>query len=472
MIILGTNSIKASSSYDVDNSCRFNDDDSPKLNKTFGSASSATDRKKLTLSFWVKRCSTGTQWIFTHDDSGGTNDFTLKFESDALRLYDYQSSFQINKITNRLFRDFSAWYSIIVIIDTTLGTAADRVKIFVNGVRETSFSTDVNPDQDDSVYVFVETSRDTNIGIRSNNSQPLDGYLAEFNCVIGTATSSTDFGDFDSDTPTVFKPIEYTGSYGSNGFYLDFADSGNLGDDESGNGNDFTETNIVAADQATDTCTNNFAILNANANRDASPITLSEGNCLQVSPGSDWTSISSTLGVNKGKWWAECNIIHLDAGQTVTGIISENTLYRGTSTDGYGIHTAPGFANQYKGIGYQFEGWLYPGSGGSRISYGASYTQGDIINIALNLDDGEVTFYKNGVAASGGAYSFTVGTEFWFFAGGPYASGDSVGWNFGGCPPYSISSGNADENGYGNFEHAPPSGFLSLCTKNIATNGG
>ena len=476
LILSGNVATALGGSYEVANSCRFNDDDSPKLTRTFASSGGnrVSNGTTWSISMWVKRSNLGTvQPLWSRYQS---SDYSTIGTFNADNTITFKQVFGGSAVgvltTHRIFRDVAAWYNIIFVWNTGDGTAGDRMRLFVNGVEETSFSTDTNPDQ--NLASTWGTAHEMVIG--NSESTYFDGYLAEIVYLDGTAVSNAnDFGEFDSDSPTIWKPKDVSGlTFGTAGFYLDFEDSGDLGDDESGNGNDWGETNIVAADQATDTCTNSFAVLNGQANRDANQIVLSEGNCLYTAPsgGSDWTSISTTFGVNKGKWWAECNVIHLDAGQTVTGIISEGALHRGTNDDGYGIHTAPGFANQYKGIGYQFEGYLYPGSGGSRSSYGASYAQGDIINIAMNLDDGEVTFYKNGTAASGGAHSFTVGTEFWFFAGGPYAALDQVGWNFGGCPPYSISSGNADENGYGNFEHAPPSGFLALCTKNIAENGG
>ena len=471
-LILGTNSIKASG-FDVDNSLRLNDGDSSYMHKTPGGAG---DQQKFTFSFWIKRSNieTGTSMTLFDTQSDGDNQFKIRLnDNSTLTVESKVSNHNDSLITNQLFRDVSAWYSIIIAVDTTQGTASNRVKLYVNGTRVTSFATENYPAE--NLNTLVNAANKLYVGTSVGTDSFYDGYLAEFCLVDGSQLAETSFGEFDADSPTIWKPKNVSGlTFGTNGFYLDFKASGNLGNDANG-GTDLTEVNLAAADQATDTCTNNFAVLNSLANRDDSKaITLSEGNCLQVVPsgGGDWTSITSTFGLNKGKWWVEYNYIHLDAGQTVTGIINDTALHRGTSDDNYGIHTAPGFTNQYHGLGYQNLAYLYVGSGADpfRSSYGASYGQGDIINTALNLDDGEVTFYKNG--SSQGATSFTVGTTFWFFAGGPYGALDSVGVNFGGCPPYSISSGNADENGYGNFEHAPPSGFLALCTKNIAENGG
>ena len=227
-------------SYEVASSMRFNPANASSLTKTFESTSSLIDRKKLSLSFWVKRSTTGTQWIFSNSTSDNIQDFTLKFEDDALRLYDYPGSYKINKITNRLFLD-SKWYSIIIIIDTKLKTASDRVKIYVNGVRETSFSTNIDPDQNYSISVFSNTDKETLIGARGGKEslpQYFDGYLSEFYTIVGKAKASTDFGKFDESSGK-WKPIKYEGSYDNNDFFLDFADNENLGDDESGNENDF-----------------------------------------------------------------------------------------------------------------------------------------------------------------------------------------------------------------------------------------
>jgi len=227
-------------SYEVASSMRFNPANASSLTKTFESTSSLIDRKKLSLSFWVKRSTTGTQWIFSNSTSDNIQDFTLKFEDDALRLYDYPGSYKINKITNRLFLD-SKWYSIIIIIDTKLKTASDRVKIYVNGLRETSFSTNIDPDQNYSISAFSNTDKETLIGARGGEEslpQYFDGYLSEFYTIVGKAKASTDFGKFDESSGK-WKPIKYEGSYDNNDFFLDFADNENLGDDESGNENDF-----------------------------------------------------------------------------------------------------------------------------------------------------------------------------------------------------------------------------------------
>jgi len=387
MIILGTNSIKASS-YDVDNSCMF-DGTSSYMTKTLGTPTSA---KKGTISYWFKQGSVRTGVIKTAF-SFGSEYGAINYDTGTTR------GFEINlsngngwyKGTNEGFTaaDPSAWWHLVVSVDTTQGTEANRFKFYMNGSQITFTSGNNFPSSNGDIPGWA-SGQVMQVGRRSTTSNKyFDGYMAEVVFIDGSALTPSDFGEYNSDSPTIWQPKDVSGlTFGNNGFYLDFKDSSNLGNDANG-GTDLTETGLDATNQATDTPTNNFATLNSLANRsDSKAITLSEGNCLQVAPsgGGDWTSISSTFGVNKGKWWAECNVIHLDAGQTVTGIISEGVLNRGTSSDGYGIHTAPGFANQYKGIGYQFEGYLYPGSGGSRSSYGASYGQGDIINIALLLE--------------------------------------------------------------------------------------
>ena len=475
-LILGTNSIK-DTGFDVGNSCMFGNPNTPNsdtatdyLTRTF----SAGNRRTFTISYWVKRGNLNPANSFQQVIGQQASDyFRVGFGSNEqgniFRMYG-RGNFEFR--TKMFARDVAAWYHVCLAIDTTQGTAANRAKLYINGVQETEFYTENYPDQNTELDYNLASAHVIGRSGTSGNDA-FNGYLAEFVSIDGSALGPTSFGEFDSSSG-IWKPKKVSGlTFGTNGFYLDFADSGDLGDDESGNGNDFTETGIDASNQATDTCTNNFAVLNGNANRDdAKAIILTQGNLLQVCPASaDWTSLTSTIGVNKGKWWVEYKYITL-GGSALTGIINETALHRGTSADGYGIHTAPGFTNQYHGLGYQNAAYLYVGSGASpfRSSYGASYAAGDFINTALNLDDGEVTFYKNG--STQGTTSFTVGTEFWFFAGGPATENDSVGVNFGGCPPYSISSGNTDENGRGNFEHAPPSGFLALCTKNLATNGG
>jgi hypothetical protein len=157
-----------------------------------------------------------------------------------------------------LFRDTSAWYHIVMAVDTTQATAANRIKLYVNGIQETSFAVETYPNQNHSTGVnFTEPHR---IGTLLTNSWYFSGYIAEVNHIDGSQLAPTAFGEFDEDSG-IWKPKAYAGSYGTNGFYLDFKDSANLGNDASG-GLDFTQTNITSADQATDTPTNNFCTFN------------------------------------------------------------------------------------------------------------------------------------------------------------------------------------------------------------------
>jgi len=255
------------------------------------------------------------------------------------------------------------------------------------------------------------------------------------------------------------KPKEYTdGSYGTNGFYLDFEDSSALGNDAAGS-NNFSVTNLAATDQSTDTCTNNFATGNPLQTNDLP--TFSEGNLAFTSGSNHYKSGVSTIGVSSGKWFMESKFV---SGTThINGVIDEADL------------NAQSLTGSTAGVGFTTNSVGYLSGSGNRFiadgsaSYGASYTTGDIIGIALDLDSGTktVTFYKNG--ASQGAINLpTGGTGTFFFAPGIYNGVSNA--NFG-SPTFAISSGNTDGDGYGNFEYAVPSGYFSLCTKNLAEYG-
>ena len=448
--------------YDVANSCRFDRGSSASMHITF---SGAGDRQKFTFSFWVKRNKLGTQEvIFDTNFGGGANEHRILFDSsDRLEYYDYSSTTNnLKYVTNRLFRDTTAWYSIIIAVDTTQGTAGNRVKIYINGTQETSFGTETQPSE--NLTTQLNTGVKHQIGVKNVSSNYLDAYLAEFVFISGTQYAASDFGEFDSDSPRIWKPKDVSGlTFGTNGFYLDFEDSSNLGNDANG-GTDLTEANIAATDQATDTCTNNFATLNPlipNSN-----ITYSEGNLRSVQDGAGDNRISlSTMAVSSGKWYVEHKITQIQDA-VHTGIVAADSAYS----------TSNSLSQMVNAFSYNNDGNVKEYNNSNIDTGEATYTAGDIIGIALDMDNNKVYFHKNGTyinsgnpAGNSNGYSITSGKEYYFAKAMNYAK--YTDWNFG-SPAFTISSGNADGNGYGNFEYAVPSGFLALCTKNLGSDGG
>ena len=277
-----------SKGYEVENSLRFNQGDSARLSIT--PSSTQTSNQIGTLSYWIKRTKlsqTDFTWHFYPNRGGHSNDRTFQaFDtSDRLtheRIYTGSTSFRLR--TNRLFRDVSAWYHIVLAIDTTQSTASNRLKLYVNGVQETDFETATYPSQNDDIDIFEQILTTIGVGYSEGAyTGYFDGYLAEFHGIDGQQLSPTDFGEFDS-ASGIWKPIEYTGTYGNNGFYLEFKQTGTsqnssgIGADTSGNDNHFAVTNLAATDVTEDTCTNNFATMNPLFIRTSGAPVFSEGN--------------------------------------------------------------------------------------------------------------------------------------------------------------------------------------------------
>ena len=480
-LIIPANSITGG--YEVDNSLRFDDGSSDYLSKT----ASAGDRRQTTISVWVKRSTLGTsQKIYNHYNSTDS-EFTFYFDSnDKFNVNSYESEHQLLLTTNRLFRDVSAWYNIICAIDTDQATDTNRAKIYVNGVQETSFSTATYPSQNADLNLNRSTSYSDQIGRRGNGSEYFDGYLAEVVLIDGLQLDPTSFGEFDEDTG-IWKPISVSGlTFGTNGFYLDFEDSAALGDDVSGNGNDFTVNNLTAIDQTTDTPTNNFCTLNALLNPNGA--TLSEGNLKSSKSGDAHAIVQSTIpcgfpnAPSTAKFYWETKMTAAD-GRTV-GLIKSSTpqqapyynSYLGSQSGGDGL------------IGYYLGTYVDASEtnvyykGVLEITIGTGFSSGNIMIHAYDASTGKYWQGKNGVwftygggvgNPETGAYPLvtlnaTDRTHDIFPAESSFDGRWS--WNFGN-PPYTISSGNTDGNGYGNFEYAVPSGYYSLNTKNLSEFG-
>jgi len=450
-LILGTNSIK-DTGYNVANSVRLNNAD----NAYFSQTPSASSGTTFTYSMWIKRGRIGLNGYLIRMAASDNSEADLVIESDKIRIQEYNGTSGANKwkyITNRVFRDPSAWYHIMYVVDTNNGTAADRVQLYINGVRETSFSTATNPSSG-ATSCLATTGARTFGGKASAGS--FDGYMAECVYVDGTAKSTTDFGEFGEDSPTIWKPKDVSSmSLGSTGWYLDFEDSSSLGNDASGS-NNWTSNNLAATDQSTDTCTNNFATINS-LDKNLSDVVLSEGNLKMTTTAVNKGS-RATIGVSSGKWFWEIKIGSKGSNDILIGIAQPfnwSLDYVGSSSTSYSYASG---AQKYNNT--------------SASSYGASFTTNDIIGVALNMDDGEIAFYKNG-SSQGTAYTGIPTTDFILpaFSG---QSGGGVDTDFSvnfGSPPYAISSGNTDGNGYGNFEYTVPSGYYSLNTKNLAEFG-
>ena len=469
-LILGTNSIK-DTGYDVANSLRFDDGSSDYLNRT---PSGAGNLRTWTFSIWFKRSNISLAQKIFSVAGGGSNNFEFYFNTnDTLAFYHYSSNGGVTDSflgTNQVFRDTSAWFHLVIAVDTTQGTASNRVKMYVNGEQVTSLSTAIYFNQNYDTY--INSTAEHRIGGNLNGSQYFDGYMAETVLIDGQQLDPTSFGEFDSDTG-IWKPIDVSGlTFGTNGFYLPFENSGALGQDDSGNGNNFTVNNLTSIDQSTDTCTNNFATWNPLFNYYAQA-TFSEGN-LQVITSNSATNVTplvSTMGVSTGKWYCEVKYSASTGGDFPRVGVCSKVADRGTNQS---------LENDVNDHAYQGSDGNYLNNATS-VSYGATYTTGDIIGVALDLDNGYVYFHKNGTyqnsgdptsgATGTGGKSVNLGNTYFFATSDiAYALSHTMQGNFG-SPPFTISSGNSDGNGYGNFEYSVPSGYYALNTKNLAEYG-
>jgi len=451
--------------FDVANSLRFNSGSSDYLNRTFGTPTSS---QTWTLSFWIKRCKIGSATEFVFNTDGGNEEDRLQFSSsDTLTWFEQNSGggTVAELTTSQKFRDVSAWYHIVVARDSTQGTSSNRIKLYVNGSQVTALGTATYPSQNDSSRWNTAVAHE--IGAR-NGGTFVNLYMSEVVFIDGQQLAPTSFGEFDEDSG-IWKPIDVSGlTFGNNGFYLDFEDSSSLGNDSAGS-NNWTVNNFTAIDQSTDTCTNNFATMNF-LSGSFSNNTLTEGNLL-ITVTSGWRWKPSTIAPSSGKWYAEFKPTSGGNIYTVPGAVPQVSW---ASIDGETIGTGAGGEN--KSVGYSYDGNVIKGN--STVYSGSSYTTNDIIGVAMDLDNFKIYFSKNGTfqnsgnPASGatgtGAVSLDSSLTNWSLS--PSVAGSAMACNYGSAP-YAISSGNADGNGFGNFEYAVPSGYFALCSKNLAEYG-
>jgi hypothetical protein len=436
----------------VNNSLRFRKSASAYLNRTFGTPTSLTT---WAWSGWVKRGELGTsQYLFHTRNAGNTVSWETFFQTDntlIVRNYD-GASYNANYVTTQLFRDPAAWYHVVITWDTTNTTSTDRVRIYINGSRVTAFTTSTAPassansNWNTATYVH-------GIGA-ANGTASFDGYQTEINFIDGQALTPNSFGTFNS--YGVWQPITYGGSYGTNGFYLPFTNNAStttLGYDFSPNGNNWTTNNIsltagTTYDSMTDvpTLTSATAANYSVANPLSTLFTVTAGNMdfTYTNSTSGVWYLKGTLAVSSDKYYWEVTPTNVGAGSNISiGIIlSSNTQTNTTTinlvTDGYVYHCD---GNKYSGAG-----------GATGVAYGATYTNNDVIGVALDLTAGTLVFYKNNVS-QGTAFTGLTSSYMQLICN-----------HLGGTSRTVAGSVNA---GQRPFTYTPPSGFVALNTFNL-----
>jgi len=480
----------AADDFTVERSLRFNRSDSAHLTYTPSSASS--DRTKVTISAWVKKCKNNEgEYSIFFGGTSSTNRAQLRFYTssgfDNISFYARTSgTFILQLDTTAKFRDPSAWYHIVARCDTTNGTA----NIYVNGVEETSFTTSTKPSGSQSMEFFNNSEHQIGENGSSTSGTYMNGYMAEINVIQGQALDASYFGETDGITGQ-WNPKKYVGGYGD-GFYLNFSDNSGttattLGKDSSGNGNNFTPNNFVTGDAVKDSPTNNFAVLRMMGTPFSSGASFAEGN-LKLTTGSSSSARNlnrqafSPFLVNSGKWYAEFmqksnnNNAFIGVGpyQVILSPTVNNTRYAYVSTS---------------------SGQSYVRTAGSESvsTYGSAINQYDVLGIYLDMDAGTpvVYFSKNGQWADGsgnfdessptsgitlGDSFFTTDTGgndgFGAFICSSQSGGTSVEIqaNFGQDSTFSgqiTAGGNTDANGIGDFAYAVPTGAKALCSANL-----
>ena len=420
------------SGYQISRSVRLRSSASAYLNRTF---TTPTNNKIWTWSGWVKRGALGaTSYRLMSSNISG--DDAIRFDAatpDTLRCY-FNGATSADLRTTQVFRDPSAWYHIVVAVDTTQATASNRVKIYVNGVQVTAFGTATYPTQ--NYNTSINASGANYLGASYVPSEYFDGYLTEVNFIDGQALTPSSFGQTNSVTG-VWQPIKYTGTYGTNGFYLNFSDNSNntattIGKDYSGNGNNWTPNNIsvtagVTYDSMLDVPTlfadggngrGNYAVWN----RLAAVLTVSDGN-LRATAAANTQSVTNSIAFpSNGKYYCEATFTTLTSSTTLIGFSSNRTNYRSN-------------------------GQIYQNS--SLLGTYATYTANDVIGVAVDVDNSQVSYYKNNSLQATVTNANTDELLLAYFE----LSGHSCVVNFGQRP----------------FTYTPPTGYVALNTQNLPT---
>ena len=439
---------KPSGGYQISRSVRTRSSATAYFNRTFSTPTLGT---KWTWSGWVKRGTlSSAQTLF-----GGSSDvnnwgYVGFLAGDTLTFQQADAASVTSTVTTtQVFRDPAAWYHIVVAFDSTQATAANRLIMYVNGVQITAFGT--------ATYLAQNTASRINQAVAHtiyrlpySAANYVDGYLTEANFIDGQALTPSSFGSTNT-TTGVWQPAKYGGTYGTNGFYLNFSDNSaatatTIGKDYSGNGNNWTPNNIsvtagVTYDSMLDSPTpyadggngrGNYCVLNP---IDVSASTVSNGNLnIAYATNSD-TNRAATFGVSSGKWYWETTITAVGGTYSIVGITSGASTATALGTSSYQYAYISSTGNKF--------------NNGSSVAYGSTYTTGDVIGIALDMDAGTLVFYKNNTS-QGTAYTGLSGTFFPAFNARNASNNDA---NFGQRP----------------FTYTPPTGYVALNTQNLPT---
>ena len=471
--LLGAAGSSTTSTFTIDQSIRYNDDDSPILKKTY---SSAGTEETFTLSMWVKRggigAGLGASNLGLTLFSGGadvSNYGEIVFRSsghstqDCLEFYNSTSgSTNMMLKTNRLFRDPSAWMHLVFVMDTTNAVSSERLRMYINGVRETSFATATYPAKDTVPNFNTATEHGIGGFAVGTDTRFFDGYLAEIVFLDGTATDCNSFGEYSDDG--IWIPKDVSGlTFGTNGFYIDGRDSSDLGDDESGQGNDFTASGLAAHDQVLDTPTNNFAVYNILYNvGDVDFPIYSEGN-LSV----DFNFFGKRSPVSTFALPTDS-----DAYCEFYIKTSASSVHNSGVGIGQGDANNAGNVALTNGVTYNFNGNKHTGDG-TATSFGNTYTAGDIIGVYFDQSDNEVDFYKNNTLEGSLSLSSYSGDLF-FLVANNVTSQQVIIANFGQDDTFagnktSGSAGASDSSGNGKFYYTRISGAKALCSKSLGS---
>jgi len=458
--------------YEISNSIRFNDGDTPALKKTYPGAGT---EETFTFSCWVKRGNIGASLggagnygltLF----SGGTNTSNygeIRFESsgygtqDSLFFYNTAGgSFNMQLATNRLFRDTAAWYHIVCVMDTTNNVSSERLRMYINGQRETNFSAETYPAKDTASNFNTATEHGVGVFAVSTDTRHFDGYLAEIHFLDGYAYGPEYFGVFNSSN--IWIPIDYdttTGNYGTNGFKIDGSDSATLGKNVA-TGNTYTSyasTNLDTNDQMSDSPNTNWCVMNPLLNNGC---TYSNGN-LEVAPPNNQSTHRLILGTHgidpsdTNKYYWEIKYLASDTVNAVNmlgigGIENPNNPASATLNgggDGYGLGYNTSTSNLYRG-----SNWT---ANGSPVWTGG-FTAGAIYGVAYDGSTKRLYFYENDTALNSGNHFATyTGSAFLTPGASLYHSSSSTKLIF-----------NLGANG---FTYTPPTGYVALNTSNLFT---